>query len=92
MNVVTVKHPADLEATVASEARHRIVTRSARVRQIIGNALIRNADAVSPSCSILVRELVGAIRSGLSDLATNRRLLDETITRDTHRVAADRCR
>ena len=41
MNVLTVKLPAELHATLTNEARRRNVTRSFLVRQIIENALIQ---------------------------------------------------
>lgn len=92
MNVLTVKLPPKLHATLTSEARRRNVTRSSLVREIIENALVRDANAASPSCAELAGDIVGAVRSGRSDLATNRRLLDEAVTRDAHRVVADRRR
>ena len=92
MNVLTVKLPAELHATLTSEARRRNVTRSSLVREIIENALIRDADAAPPSCTGLAGDLVGAVRSGRPDLATNRHLLDEAVSQDAHRGIADRRR
>ena len=89
MNVLTVKLPAKLHATLTNEARRCNVTRSFLVRQIIENALIQETDAASPSCLGLTGDLVGAVRSGHTDLATNRRLLDEALRRDAHRAVAD---
>ena len=92
MNILTVKLPAELHATLTSEARRRNVTRSSLVREIIENALVRYTDTASPSCAGLAGDLVGAVRSGRSDLATNRHLLDETIVQDAHRGVTDRRR
>jgi len=92
MNVLTVKLPADLYATLTSAARRRNVTRSSLVREIIENALIRDTDAASPSCAGLAGDLVGAVRSGRSDLATSRRLLDKAAARDAHRSVTGRRR
>ena len=92
MNILTVKLPAALHATLTSEARKRNVTRSALVREIIENALVHDTDAAAPSCAELAGDLVGAVRSGRSDLATNRRLLDEAVARDARRGDADRRR
>ena len=89
MNFLTVKLPAELHATLTNEARRRNVTRSSFVRQIIENALIGEADAPSPNCLGLTGDLVGAVRSGHTDLATNRRLLDEAVALDAHRAVAD---
>jgi len=88
MNVLTVKLPAALHATLTSEARRRNVTRSALVREIIENALVRDTDAAAPSCTELAGDLVGVVRSGRSDLATNRHLLDEAVARDAFARAA----
>ena len=92
MNVLTVKLPAELHATLTSEARRRNVSRSSLVREIIKSALIRDADAAPPSCAGLAGDLVGAVRSKRPDLATNRRLLDEAVSQGAHRGIADRRR
>ena len=92
MNVLTVKLPDELHATLTSEARRRNVTRSSLVREIIENALVRDPDAASPTCADLAGDIVGAVRSGRSDLATNRRLLDEAVVQDAQRGVADRRR
>ena len=89
MNILTVKLPGELHATLTNEARRRNVTRSSLVRQIIENALIREADAESPSCLGLTRDLAGAVRSGRSDLATNQRLLGKAVAQNSHRAVAD---
>ena len=89
MNVLTVKLPAGLHASLTREARRRNVTRSSLVREIIETALVRDADAASPSCAGRAGDFVGAVRSGRTDLATNRRLLDEAIALDAHRAVAD---
>ena len=92
MNVLTVKLPDELHATLTSEARRRNVTRSSLVREMIENALSHASDNAPPSCAGLARDLVGAVRSGRSDLATNRRLLDEAVAQDARRGVADRRR
>ena len=90
MNVLTVKLSAELHTTLTNEARRRNVTRSSLVRDIIEDALVRDSDAAPPSCAGLAGDLVGAVRSGRSDLATNRRLLEEAMTQDTQRAIAER--
>ena len=89
MNVLSVKLPAELHATLTHEARRRNVTRSSLVRQIIENALIREPSAESPTCLGLASDLAGAVRSGRADLATNQRLLGEDVAQDVHRAVAD---
>lgn len=58
-------------------------------RKITEKALVRDADVVSPSCAGRAGEIVGAVQSGRTDLATNRRLLDEAVAQDAHRAVAD---
>lgn len=82
MNALSVKLPHDLRASLASEARRRNVTRSALVRDILTEALTRDAERQSSSCAELAGDLVGAFRSGRSDLATNKELLREAMLAD----------
>lgn len=58
-------------------------------REIIEKVSVRDADTASPSCAARAGDIVGAVRSGRADLATNRRLLDEAVAQDTHRAIAD---
>ena len=61
-------------------------------RRIAETTLVRDADAASQSCARRVGDVVDADRIARTDLATNRRLLDEAIARDAHRGVADRHR
>ena len=92
MSVLTGKLPAELPATLASVAQKHDMTRPSLVREIIENTLVRDTDATLPSCAGLAGDLVGAVRSGRSGLATNRRLLHEAVVQDAHHGIADRCR
>ena len=58
-------------------------------RDITEKLLVRDADAASPSCAARAGDIVGAVQSGRTDLATNRRLLDEAVAQDAHRAVAD---
>ena len=89
MSILTVELPAELHATLTSEARRRNVTRSSLVREILENALFRNTTLAPRSCADLAGDLVGAVRSGRSDLATSRGLLDEAVAQDTQRSVTD---
>lgn len=89
MYILTVELPDDLHATLTNEARKRNVTRSCLVREIIENALVPGTTDPTRSCTDLAGDLFGAVRSGRTDLATNRRLLDEAVAQDAHRVVAD---
>ena len=66
------------------------MTRPSLVREITEKVLVRDADAAPPSCAGRAGDIVGAVRSGRTDLATNRRLLDEAIAQNAHRAVADR--
>ena len=77
---------------LSKEAERRNVTRLTLVRELIEQALGRNPDAASPSCADLAGDLVGVVRSGRIDLATNPWLLDEAVALDARRAAADRRR
>lgn len=82
MSALSVKMPHDLYASLSSEARRRNVTRSALVREILADALARDAEGQPPSCAELAGDLVGAFRSGRNDLATNKELLREATLAD----------
>ena len=88
MNAVSVKLPPEWHAVLSREARRRNVSRSTLVRELIANAL-SGGGVTSPSCADLAGELVGAVRSGRPDLATNARLLDEAVVQDSRRARAD---
>ncbi len=90
MNAISVKLPSELHATLSREARRRNVTRSTLVREIIENALGGNQPTTTPSCAELAADLIGIVRSGRADLATNPRLLDDAVVKDARRAAADR--
>ena len=92
MNILTVELPGDLHATLTNEARRRNMTRSSLVREIIENALVVGTTTAARSCADLAGDLVGAVRSGRSDLATNRGLLDEAVAQDGQRSVTDRRR
>ena len=89
MNILTVELPGDLHATLTNEAPRRNMTRSSLVREIIENALVVGTTDAIRSCTDLVGDLFGTVRSGRTDLATDRRLLDEAVARDAHRAVAD---
>lgn len=91
MHPISVKLPAALHTALSREARRRRVTRSTLVRQVIEQAY-GDSGTAAPSCTDLAGSLVGAVRSGRTDLATNRRLLYEAMLQDAQRAAADRRR
>ena len=89
MNGLSVKLPAELHAMLSEEARRRNVSRSSLVRELIASALSDREGAPPPSCADLAGDLIGTVRSGRSDLATNTRLLDEAVVRDSHLAGTD---
>jgi len=91
MHALSVKLPTELHAALASEAQRRNITRSALLREIVGEALDRVPTPATPSCAELASDLIGAVRSGRRDLATNPDLLKQAVVSDARR-AADRRR
>ncbi len=91
MHPISVKLPAELHAALSREARRRNISRSTLVREVIEQAYGAPGTA-PPSCAELAGNLVGAVRSGRTDLATNRQLLEEAMLQDAQRAAADRRR
>ena len=90
MYILTVELPVELHAKLTDEARRRNVTGSCLAREIIENALVLGTTNAHRSCADVAGDLVGAVRSGRTDLATNRRLLDEAVAQDAHRAVAER--
>ena len=89
MNALSVKLPAELHAALSKEARRRNVSRSSLVRELIANALRDRRGSPPLSRADLTGDLLGAVRSGHSDLATNKRLLDEAVVQDFHLAGTD---
>lgn len=75
--------PARLRNALAAEARRRNVTQSTIVREALERCLLERPDADrNPSCADLVRDLVGSVKSGRRDLATNQALLQSAVEAD----------
>ena len=92
MSTFSFKLPDDMYGALAAEAKRRNITKSALVREMIDRALEYNACAAPPSCAQLAGDLVGAFRSGRSDLGTDGRLLEEAMITDAGTNATDRRR
>ena len=84
VHLFSVKLPAELHAVFFREAKRRNVSRSVLARELIAHALGDRGSAPSPSCADLAGNLIGAVHSGRSDLATNSSLLDEDVVQDSH--------
>ena len=88
MRTLSVKLPAGLHAGLSGEARRRNVPRSTLAREFIAAGL-SGSGAESPSnCADLAGSLVGAFRSGRSDLSTDPELLAEAVVADARRGRA----
>ena len=87
MEGLSIKIPAELRRRLAAEAVRRNVTQSAVVRKLIEQALAGGPEEQAPdSCALLAGDLLGSVRSGRSDLATNRTLLKEAIVQGERRA------
>lgn len=77
MKTLTVKLPDDLGVRLEKRARRRGVSKSAIVRESIERELERGAQGEEePSAYDLMKEGIGCIDSGVSDLATNPRHME----------------
>lgn len=66
------------------------MTQSAIVRESLEHVLGAPGKRQSPSSADLVRDLVGSIRSGQSDLATNKAHLERAMLESDRRAAKRR--
>ena len=86
MEGISVKLPAPLGNALAAEARRRNVTQSTIVREALERCLLdRPHGDGGRSCADLVRDLVGSVKSGRRDRATNKALLQAAIEADFRR-------
>ena len=92
MQALSVKLPGHLHASLSKEAHRRHITRSALVREILEEGLVERQAVEGPSCLDLVEDLIGDEGSGIPDLATNPRYLEEAILADAARGASNRRR
>lgn len=91
MEGLSIKLPAALRRRLAAEAKRRNITQSAIVRESIEQMFKRSSGKGQvPSCAELVRDLVGSIRSGRSDLATNKAYLEQAMLESDRRAAKRR--
>ena len=86
MEGISVKLPIPLGNALAAEARRRNVTQSTIVREALERCLLEHpAGDSGPSCADLVRDLIGSVKSGRRDLATNNALLLSAVEADFER-------
>ncbi|MSQ71681.1 MAG: hypothetical protein EXR27_10410 [Betaproteobacteria bacterium] len=80
MENISIKLPVALGNALAAEARRRNVTQSAIVRESLERSLlVRTHDEGEQTCADLIRDLVGSVKSGRRDLATNKTLLEGAV-------------
>lgn len=86
MENISLKLPELLHAKISAEAQRRSVSKSTIIRESLERTLNekgRNAEDVS--CAVLAAGLVGVVRSGHRDLATNKSLLAQAMVDDAKR-------
>ena len=99
MTPLTLDLPPEMRARLSAEAKRRHVSESAFVQAIVAEALAGAevfvpaddgaAAASGVSCLDLAGDLIGSVRSGKLDLATNPQYLEEAIARDATRWKGD---
>jgi predicted DNA-binding protein len=86
MENISLKLPQLLHAKVSEEARRRSVSKSTIVREALERSLNESGrKAKDNSCAILAAGIIGAVRSGRRDLATNKSLLAQSMLDDAKR-------
>jgi len=75
MKTLSVKIPERLAARLESAARRRRVSKSELIRKLLQKGL-ESGDQSSPSAYDLMRDGIGIVSSGHSDLATGERHMD----------------
>jgi predicted DNA-binding protein len=91
-DTLTVKLPRELGEQIVAEARRRNVSKSTIVRESLERTLRGAKGAKEVSCADLAGALVGSVRSGRRDLATNKALLTEAVAADAKRGRKQRRR
>jgi predicted transcriptional regulator len=86
MENISVKLPQLLHAKVSEEARLRSVSKSTIIREALERSLDqRGRKTKDINCAALAAGIIGAVRSGRRDLATNKSLLAQVILDDAKR-------
>lgn len=86
MENISLKLPQLLHAKVSAEARLRSVSKSTVIREALERSLDgRGKKSKDLSCAVLAAGIIGSIRSGRRDLATNKSLLTQAMLDDAKR-------
>jgi hypothetical protein len=77
MTTLTVKIPAALERSIAIAARRERVTKSELVRRAMAKYVAQNGESHEFQSAVdLAGDLIGSVRGGPVDLATNAKYMD----------------
>lgn len=86
VSTLTVRVSPELGARLVAEASRRHVTKSDLVRLLLEDGLTeRQGDAPPVSCADLMGDLIGCVDSGIPDLTTNPKYIEEAIVADYER-------
>ncbi|MCY3607998.1 MAG: ribbon-helix-helix protein, CopG family [Acidimicrobiaceae bacterium] len=86
MSMLTVRVTPELEARLGAEARRLHTTRSDLVRRLLEDGLDIAEDASTEiTCADLMGNLIGCVDSGIPDLTTNPKYIEEAIVADYER-------
>lgn len=92
METISVKLPPAVRRKLAAEASRRNVAQSVIVRESIERALADSRKSEEPgSCAEIAGDLIGVIRSGRNDSATNKGLLEKAMMESVRRGSKRRC-
>lgn len=75
MTTLTLKIPEDLAAELNAEARQKHLSKSEITRDALYNYLSSRKRTAKPSCYDLAKPLVGCVKDGPADLASNKKHL-----------------
>ena len=86
MDNISLKLPQLLHAKVSEEARRRSVSKSTIIRESLERTLNESgSNTKETSCAVLAAGMIGSVRSGRRDLATNQSLLTQIMLDDAKR-------
>jgi len=86
VETISVKLPPAMRRKLAAEASRRNVAQSVIVRESIERALANSSNSKEPaSCAEVAGDLIGALRSGRKDSATNKALLEKAMMQSDRR-------
>lgn len=86
MSMLTVRVTPELEARLGAEARRLHTTRSDLVRRLLEDGLgAAEGASADITCADLMGDLIGCVDSGIPDLTSNPKYIEEAIVADYER-------